>query len=94
MGTGTSKPKSTDKTNSPVMTPGLQSIPLVNRIGYQIMSVAEGSPAHQSGLQPYFDYIFEVGGLPVDPNGETSKVCNIYNRSIVYIFILYRTATV
>eukprot|EP00392_Amoebophrya_sp_AT5.2_P013901 g14033.t1 len=34
--------------------------------GYRVFNLCKGSPAHEAGLQIYFDYIVAVEGRPVD----------------------------
>ena len=34
--------------------------------GYRIFTVTPGSPLYEGGVEPFFDYIVRISGLPVD----------------------------
>lgn len=38
------------------------------RIGFHVLRVADGSPAGEGGIEPFFDYVVGVGGEPLDAN--------------------------
>ncbi|KAA1096478.1 hypothetical protein PGT21_018028 [Puccinia graminis f. sp. tritici] len=38
---------------------------------YHVLRVAEGSPAAEAGIEPFFDYIVGIGGQQVTEDGET-----------------------
>lgn len=63
--------------------------------GYRVMTVVEGSPLAQAGLQVYLDVILAANGLPLKPNGTfsllvshhtgrklTLQVFNLWSRQI------------
>ncbi|CAO3570894.1 unnamed protein product [Mortierella alpina] len=50
------------------------------RLGYHVLWVKEGSPAHQAGLRPYFDYIMAVNDTQL--NTESTMMRDLMEASV------------
>ncbi len=47
-------------------------------LGYRVFNLCKGSPAHEAGLQIYFDYIVGVEGRPVDGDQQSKYLFGRY----------------
>ncbi|CAG8457672.1 10711_t:CDS:2 [Paraglomus brasilianum] len=58
--------------------------------GYHVLRVYDGSPAHEAGIEPFFDYVVGINGFPLDnPESKTLQEQlqdNINNEVILSIY--------
>ncbi|CAG8521673.1 13542_t:CDS:2 [Racocetra persica] len=59
--------------------------------GYHILRVKENSPAHTAGIEPFFDYIVGINGIPLDTETSVLQEQLLFNVDKEVILLVYST---
>ncbi|CAG8463196.1 7446_t:CDS:2 [Racocetra fulgida] len=59
--------------------------------GYHILRVKENSPAHTAGIEPFFDYIVGINGIPLDTETSVFQEQLLFNVDKEVILLVYST---
>ncbi|CAG8718563.1 2795_t:CDS:2, partial [Cetraspora pellucida] len=63
----------------------------VKGYGYHVLRVKENSPAHTAGIEPFFDYIVGINGIPLDTETSVLQEQLLSNVDKEVILLIYST---